>query len=416
MSTRSPTPPMNRPYAPPSHPTPSAVIGARRTPTTPVYPPAPPSRASTSDRGTSASGSHVAAVMNHPFTSLLSSGNSSSAVSPSHSHLKSQSPFNNNRPAIARSPRPGFSSEDGTLSPPPGLSGDSSSSASHSHSHWSFNNNRPAAAQSPRPVFSSDGALSDYTGGAPAQHPGQGASTSAQLARAPPSPAFVTPPQVLSWSPEPEPAPSPPLPIPQRAEGPVGPVTPTRNGASIASSLHPHEQQQQQQRQLAQPPSSVRSKGSVAETPSGDLANFHLLKGSPLQSIADFDTPTPSPRTPSASPADYQALLLAHRTGVAYHPLADGRRYLPGSSGVSPTESFGARAQRAAASTTIPEARPSFYCRICQVDPCREITATACGHVFCNACIVEEVRENARCPVCNAAVLLFALLKLDLVS
>ncbi len=62
----------------------------------------------------------------------------------------------------------------------------------------------------------------------------------------------------------------------------------------------------------------------------------------------------------------------------------------------------------------MPDVGSPFHCRVCHVDPCREITATACGHVFCNACIVEEVRENARCPVCNAAVLLFALLRLDL--
>jgi hypothetical protein len=407
---------MNRHYATPSRPVPSAVVGVRRTTTTPVYPSAPPSRASTSGHGASASGSEVAAVLYHSphststFTPLPSLGDSSSAVSPSHSHFKSQSPFNNNRPAVAQSPRPSFSSN-GTFTPPPSLSGDSSSSVSHSHSHWPFDNNRPAAAQSPRPGFSSDGALSDYAAGAAVYHPVPVAPTPARLARASPSPAVFTPPRALSSSPAP--APSPPLPIPLRAEGHMGPVTPTRNGALNASSSQPHEQQQQrqrQQRQLPQPPSSARSKGSVAETPSGDLANFHLLKGSPLQSVADFDTPTPSPRTPSASPAD-QALLFAHRTGAAYFALTDGRRFLPGSSGISPTF---ARAQRAAAATTtIPEAIPSFYCRICQVDPCREITATACGHVFCNACIVEEVRENARCPVCNAAVLLFALLKLD---
>ena len=406
---------MNRHYAPPSRPTPSA---AGRTATTPVYPSAPPSRASTSGHSASASVSEVVAVLHHvphstsTFTPLPSLGDSSSSVPPSHSHFKSQSPFNNNRPAVARSPRPGFSS-DGTFTPPhsASLSGDSPSSVSHSHSPWSFDNNRPTDARSPRPGFSSDGALSDYAAGASTHRPVPAAPPSAQLARGSASPAVLTPPHTLSSSP----APSPPLPIPLRAEGslgpvgPRGPVTPTRNGSLVASSSQPHEQRQQ--RQLPHPPSSARSKGSVAETPSGDLANFHLLKGSPLQSVADFDTPTPSPRTPSASPADHQALLLAHRTGAPYFPYTDGRRFLPSSSGISPTF---ARAQRAAAATsTFPEARPSFYCRICQVDPCHEITATACGHVFCNACIVEEVRENARCPVCNAAVLLFALLKLD---
>jgi len=185
------------------------------------------------------------------------------------------------------------------------------------------------------------------------------------------------------------------------------------------SGLHAHSRSQSQfHSQLqshqvgvgAQAPSSTRSKASVAETPSGDLANFHLLKGSPLQSVVDFDTPTPSPRTPSmpsVSPADAQAYALAAAHGGAgsLPPLAaDHRRFLPGSS-VSPSAS---RAHRAAAGI-----RSSFYCRICRADPCHDITVTACGHMFCNVCIVEEVHENARCPVCNAAVLLFALLKLD---
>ncbi|KAI0053111.1 hypothetical protein FA95DRAFT_932346 [Auriscalpium vulgare] len=57
-----------------------------------------------------------------------------------------------------------------------------------------------------------------------------------------------------------------------------------------------------------------------------------------------------------------------------------------------------------------------FHCRICRTDPCYEVTATACGHVFCNGCIKDEVKRCARCPVCDYAVLLFTLLKLDVAS
>ncbi len=110
----------------------------------------------------------------------------------------------------------------------------------------------------------------------------------------------------------------------------------------------------------------------------------------------------------SPTEAQAYALAVAHAAGDSLPPrVAADRRFLPGSS-VSPSVS---RAQRAAAMSA--GIRSSFHCRICGGDPCHDITATACGHVFCNACIVEEVRENARCPVCNAAVLLFALLKLD---
>ena len=209
------------------------------------------------------------------------------------------------------------------------------------------------------------------------------------------------------------PSPSPPLPILPRA---VGPVTPARRVAHSRSQSQSQMQSQSQsqltshQAEPQQQPSSVRSRVSVAETPSGDLANFHLLNGSPLQSVVDFDTPTPSPRTPSmpsVSPAEAQAFALRAHSGVPL-PLTADHRFLPGS-GISPSV---ARALRAGATSAA--ARSPFYCRVCRVDPCLEITVTACGHLFCNACIVEEVRENARCPVCNAAVLLFALLKLDI--
>jgi Zinc finger, C3HC4 type (RING finger) len=228
------------------------------------------------------------------------------------------------------------------------------------------------------------------------------------------SSAIQTPPLVSSAPVSPPPPPPPP--IPPRIAGPVTPAPVHRSGLHAHSRSQSQTHSQLHSHQLGVgsqvPPSSARSKVSVAETPSGDLANFHLLNGSPLQSVADFDTPTPSPRTPSmpsVSPADAQAFALAIANGGGGYlpPLAaaDHRRFLPGSS-ISPSVS---RAQRAAAGH-----RSSFYCRICRADPCHDITATACGHVFCNACIVEEVRENARCPVCNAAVLLFAMLKLDL--
>ncbi|KAI9511637.1 hypothetical protein F5148DRAFT_1169374 [Russula earlei] len=217
------------------------------------------------------------------------------------------------------------------------------------------------------------------------------------------SPTIRAPPLVPSSSPSPSPPPVRP--------SAVGPATPARKVAHTRSQSQAQVQSQSHQSGL-QPPSSSRSKVSVAETPSGDLANFHLLKGSPLQSVVDFDTPTPSPRTPSmpsVSPAEAQDFALA-ASGRSSLPLIADRRVFAGSS-ISPSL---ARALRAITKSSA--VRSSFHCRVCQVDPCHEITATTCGHLFCNACIVEEVRENARCPVCNAVVLLFALLKLDISS
>lgn len=277
------------------------------------------------------------------------------------------------------------SSSIGTFTPSPSSLSASSSSAFHPQ------NLNGLPARSPQP------------GLPPSQLPSTTFATYVSaMAIGPPSAmaqssaAVPTPPPISSSSP----SPSPPIPTIPRV---VGPVTPARRSAHA-----PSQSQSQLHQATPQAPSSSQSKVSVAETPSGDLANFLLLKGSPLQSVVDFDTPTPSPRTPSVSPADQQAFALASHAGGSYLPLAADHRFLPGTS-VSPSV---ARAQRAVATSAA--VRSSFYCRICRVDPCHEITATACGHVFCNACIVEEVRENARCPVCNAAVLLFALLKLDI--
>ena len=349
--TRSPSPPMNQhqPYVHQSWGPASAVVGAERAT---VARPEPPSRAGTSF---------------------------STAVSDIASELY------NSPPSL------------GTFTPSP----PSFSTSSSNIFHPQHLNNLPARSPQPGPPPSqlSNATFPTYVSGAPV------GSTSATVHT---FPTARTPPLIPSGSP----SPSPPLPVLSRA---VGPVTPARRVAHTSKSL---QSQAQSQSQLQPhhvgpqpPPSSVRSKVSVAETPSGDLANFHLLNGSPLQSVVDFDTPTPSPRTPSmpsVSPAEAQAFALASHGGGSYLPLAADRRFLPGSS-ISPSI---ARAQRAIATSAA--VGSSFYCRVCQSDPCRDITVTACGHVFCNACIVEEVRENARCPVCNAAVLLFALLKLDI--
>jgi hypothetical protein len=360
LTTRCPTSPTNsKPHVHPSWGTTSAVVGAERAAA--ASSPDPPSRASTS----------------------LSTSVSDIASDLCHSPIM------------------------GTFTPsPPSLSA-SSSSIFHPQT---VNNNKglPTRYLQPSDVPFPPSQLSNTT--FPTFASGTVLGPHSVVSHAP----LAAHPPPLGSSLSSPPSPSPPLPILPRA---VGPVTPARRAAHSRSQSQTHMQSQSQsqltshQLDQQQQPSSVRSKGSVAETPSGDLANFHLLKGSPLQSVVDFDTPTPSPRTPSmssVSPADAQAFALRAHSGASL-PLTADHRFLPGSGIISPSV---ARAQRVEAMSAA--ARSPFYCRICGVDPCLEITVTACGHLFCNACIVEEVRENARCPVCNAAILLFALLKLDI--
>jgi len=61
---------------------------------------------------------------------------------------------------------------------------------------------------------------------------------------------------------------------------------------------------------------------------------------------------------------------------------------------------------------TVP--RPSLHCRLCLKDCCDDLTATMCGHIFCNSCITQSVIARPRCPVCEAPTLLYCLFRIDL--
>ncbi|TBU35471.1 hypothetical protein BD311DRAFT_647915, partial [Dichomitus squalens] len=45
----------------------------------------------------------------------------------------------------------------------------------------------------------------------------------------------------------------------------------------------------------------------------------------------------------------------------------------------------------------------SWHCRLCTGEVCIEPVVTVCGHIFCHGCIVQELGENMRCPVCKKA-------------
>ncbi|KXN86657.1 Zinc finger and BTB domain-containing protein 24 [Leucoagaricus sp. SymC.cos] len=59
---------------------------------------------------------------------------------------------------------------------------------------------------------------------------------------------------------------------------------------------------------------------------------------------------------------------------------------------------------------------PSLHCRACRRDTPDDITATMCGHVFCNRCIVDAVIKTSRCPFCSTPTLLYCLFRLDLAT
>ncbi|CAA7269312.1 unnamed protein product [Cyclocybe aegerita] len=65
----------------------------------------------------------------------------------------------------------------------------------------------------------------------------------------------------------------------------------------------------------------------------------------------------------------------------------------------------------------LPTSNPNpLHCRGCLADECDDITATMCGHIFCNRCITDAVIKTSRCPVCMTPTLLYCLFRLDLAA
>ncbi|KAI0672712.1 hypothetical protein C8Q78DRAFT_675282 [Trametes maxima] len=47
----------------------------------------------------------------------------------------------------------------------------------------------------------------------------------------------------------------------------------------------------------------------------------------------------------------------------------------------------------------------SWHCRSCKRDPCVEPVATVCGHIFCRSCLVKNLIDDGKCPVCSRTFL-----------
>jgi hypothetical protein len=71
------------------------------------------------------------------------------------------------------------------------------------------------------------------------------------------------------------------------------------------------------------------------------------------------------------------------------------------------------RAEVPPAGSSSTNGQSPFHCRVCLRDPCDDVTATMCGHIFCNRCIIDAVMARSACPVCAAPTLLYCLFRLD---
>ncbi|KAI0646580.1 hypothetical protein C8Q79DRAFT_963419 [Trametes meyenii] len=87
-------------------------------------------------------------------------------------------------------------------------------------------------------------------------------------------------------------------------------------------------------------------------------------------------------------------------TAVDPPSLSDSEGTVEGPSS-PPRAKAAVRRQAKAAAGTI-----SWHCRSCMQEPCDAPTATACGHIFCTACIIKELSKTGACPACDKLILL----------
>ncbi|KAF9788544.1 hypothetical protein BJ322DRAFT_1106523 [Thelephora terrestris] len=169
---------------------------------------------------------------------------------------------------------------------------------------------------------------------------------------------------------------------------------------------------------------------------------FHQTK--PAQTTAGEEGANPSPKnipeeaeeSVKTSPAhststvgssesgEYTLHDLLHTPSPAEAPALtlpqEGHQVIPSSAGMSVQGAFGSSATtpgEVSAPPAVTTSSPlSFRCRMCDAPPtvCMRPTATMCGHVFCYECITQHVTSTPRCPVCDGALLLYCLFKLDL--
>ncbi|KAF8838950.1 hypothetical protein BDN67DRAFT_825592 [Paxillus ammoniavirescens] len=136
------------------------------------------------------------------------------------------------------------------------------------------------------------------------------------------------------------------------------------------------------------PPLSAPT-ASVGDT---NVRSSHLPSGQSIANVADVVVASNgSPvRLPSSIPPEPQE-LVQHPSNDVIPPV------------VTAEPSISTVAHR-------------LHCRICQRDPCDDMMATICGHIFCKKCITQAVIAKSECPVCKSPTLLYCLFKFDLTA
>lgn len=161
-----------------------------------------------------------------------------------------------------------------------------------------------------------------------------------------------------------------------------------------------------------------------AESPSDDETGFvgELEIASP-SSLSSLPSSSLSHDLFTATNSDSSSFGESDRStyggGSSRSSPAAATAAVPNASVVDPTEVGGSSSRNAgpsvgeganASSTTQP---PLMRCSVC-LDPPTDVSATACGHVFCEACIRQAVRIARRCPVCRRGLRMSQVCALEL--
>lgn len=153
-------------------------------------------------------------------------------------------------------------------------------------------------------------------------------------------------------------------------------------------------------------------------------------------------SPSPMPLSTPATPKAEEETILSPEVASAASPRPGTNKYqhlVAPSLGVTPNISIASTcASEGAGASGSLSSMPSLHCRACRREMPDDITATMCGHVFCNRygipvaevlthdltrpfprmcrCIVDAVIKTSRCPFCSTPTLLYCLFRLDLAT
>ncbi|KIM42146.1 hypothetical protein M413DRAFT_128042 [Hebeloma cylindrosporum] len=162
----------------------------------------------------------------------------------------------------------------------------------------------------------------------------------------------------------------------------------------------------------------------------GVLPAISPLASTPID-IPSFDIPEaqkPLPDSPvELSPVTVVVELKPQSLAIpSTSPLStsSSQSFITSPQELSEDPAFSTSIETAVTSPVTPVVAPAsestkpnpLHCRVCLADSCDDITASMCGHIFCNRCITDAVIKTSRCPVCMTPTLLYCLFRLDLAA